>query len=135
MLTPKEEKLLHQDNCKLKESLLASKLEILPVGMSIKFLRFNTFCGYPTDGHSMLIRKLDPHNYLFMDPGNWSPIVIFNNVNELVSHFLSITDWDKYPKLAFIDNNAFMKRVKDNLTDLIGSVPNDKHDDIIAPKS
>lgn len=98
--------------------LLRTKLESLPIGAHTKYSVFhiNKWLGIPDDGHSILICKKNTNQYIFVDPADSSAELL--NINLLLN---AIQDNSKryrnrdFHHIAFIDNDAYINQVKENL--------------------
>jgi hypothetical protein len=109
-----EEKQLRAPDKGINQELFTQKFNDLPEGAYIKFSGFRTTAsGLPDTGHSMLITKVAKDRYMFLDPDGTKPSCTFHDIKSLSSHVNDIAY--RYDKIAFIDNNKFMKRVKNDI--------------------
>lgn len=114
ILSYSEQKNLRTDDKGINQQILKSTLDRLPIGICVKFSGYQTnFIGIPDTGHSMLISKIDENNYLFFNPAPNEPQCDVYNANSLLNHLNSIAK--DYDRIAFIDNDAFMQRVNQNV--------------------
>lgn len=122
IFSPTEQRNLLKSKEGLNSKLLIEKLTQQPIGKCIKFSQFQTgLFGVPNGGHSMLIIKTDNDQFMFFNPDSKNPkCEFFNAADELcikITYTMNMVNQNSTSKtqIAFIDNDAFMKRIHKKL--------------------
>ena len=110
IFSAKEQTQLQLPEGTINQGLISAKLDELPVGKHVKFIYFDTFIGIPRHGHSILLTKTAPNQFLFYSFDLDEPDCEIYTRDELIEKLNNCIENNK--KIVFIDNDTFMERIK-----------------------